>query len=155
MATDLRQMRVAVSLPETIRTRADGVRMDAVVKIAGEPDESAVFHLVEAETGLALPEPEWVGRIVRFFRLGEADAVRLDALRRTIEAKRAEGRRGSLGFGIAAREFCRLGVLPQGAVPLTTYLKTSETGRFVIVTDAFDLRSDPRIGASLDGLPPC
>ena len=153
--TDLRQLRVAVGMPEAIRTRKDGVRMDAILKIDGEPDRTSVFHLVETEEPDAPEDRGRQGRTTKQFRLGEGDLLRLEGMRKAIEASRSTGRKGSLGLGIAAREFCRLNALGSGPLAVTTYLKTSETGRYVVLTEGFDLRSDPRIAAALDGLPPC
>ena len=60
----------------------------------------------------------------------------------------------SLGFGIATQEFCRVAALPPGPLPVTSYLMTSETGRYAIPTEDADLRSLAKAG-ELAGLEPC
>ena len=61
----------------------------------------------------------------------------------------------SLGFGIATKEFCRVAALPPGPLPATSYLMTSETGRYVVLTEDADLRSRPKVKGELEGLEPC
>lgn len=88
------------------------------------------------------------------YRLSDEDLGRFDALRRSALQLHAEGRNVSLGFGIATKEFCRVAALPPGPLPATSYLMTSETGRYVILTEDADLRSLVKAG-ELAGLEPC
>jgi hypothetical protein len=153
--TEFRRLRIAVQLPAEVRTARSGVRLDSTVRVDGEPDAKAVFHLVEDLAADERPATPPLGHETRIYRLAEAEADRLDALRAEILRKKEEGKRGSLAVGIETREFCRAGEMPTGPVMLTTYLKTSETGRFILLTDRFDLRGDAKIGKALADLPPC
>nr|WP_294527086.1 hypothetical protein [uncultured Rhodopila sp.] len=78
--------------------------------------------------------------------------VTMDAVTR---GNGAADRTVSLGFGIATKAFCRVAALPPGPLPATSYLMTSETGRYVILTEADDLRSRPKLRGELEGLEPC
>ena len=58
-------------------------------------------------------------------------------------------------MGIAAKEFCLVGVLPPGPLLVTTYLLTSETRSYVVVTNDLDLSKEPAVVAELSRLKPC
>jgi hypothetical protein len=101
-----------------------------------------------------LPPEVLPGLATYAYRLSDEDLGRFDALRRSALQLHAEGRNVSLGFGIATKEFCRVAALPPGPLPATSYLMTSETGRYVILTEDADLRSLVKAG-ELAGLEPC
>ena len=63
--------------------------------------------------------------------------------------------RGSLGFGIATREFCLSGGKVPARYEASTYLMTARSSGWITVTDGFDLASDPRIAAGLATLGLC
>ena len=89
----------------------------------------------------------------RAYRLAPADIVRFDQVRRTVAAG---GAPGSLEIAVGVRQFCRTAALPSGPLRASTYLRTAETGTaWVTLIDGFDLRSDPRIAASLEAIAPC
>jgi hypothetical protein len=156
--TDLAVLRVGIRLPEAIKPRSDGVRMEAVTTIGDEPERKTTFLLVPAQESSAqagLPTAEPVGFTTSFYRLSDADRQRFETLRAELmQAKRA-GKHGSLGLGIAATEFCRLRAPPVGPLPTTTYLLTSETKRYVVVTEGYDLRQDRDIAKDLADLTSC
>jgi hypothetical protein len=155
LTTDLAELRVAIQLPNALRTRADGVKMIATVTFDGGLPRTEVLLLQEAKLdrdGSMTAKP---GFQTRGFRLRDVDVVRLEAIRTEIVAARAEGRRGSLGINIEAKEFCRASEISNGPVLSTTFLRTSETSDFLPVVRDFDLRSDARIRAALSELEPC
>jgi len=156
--TDLAALRVAVRLPDAIKPRPGGVNMDVVVKVSGEPDQKATFLLTETRdaadlSGLAAAARP--GFSTHAYRLAPSEIERLALIRAALSRKRQEGRGGSLGIGIATREFCLVGPLPSGPLLSTTYLSTSETRSYVVLTDDLDLRHEPRIAAGLSKLAPC
>jgi hypothetical protein len=155
LTTDLAELRVAIQLPNALRTRADGVKMIATVTFDGGARRTEVLLLQEAKLdrdGSMTAKP---GFHTRGFRLRNVDVVRLEAIRTEIVAARVQGRRGSLGIGIEAKEFCRAGEVGDGPVLSTTFLRTSETSDFIPVVRDFDLRSDAQIRAALSELELC
>ena len=77
-------------------------------------------------------------------------------MRATLLKQRQEGKRGgSLGIGIATKEFCLVGALPSGPLLSTTYLLTSETRSYVVVSNDLDLSKEPAFAAELARLRPC
>jgi hypothetical protein len=153
--TDFAKLRVAVQLPDAIRTRTDGVRMIASISYDGGVTRKETLYLREANLETDKPSGARRGFHTHGFSLREADVVRLEAIRAEIAAAKAEQRKGSLGFGIEAREFCRAGELGNGPVPITTFLRTAELPEFIPLLKDFDLRSDAHIGEALAKLPPC
>lgn len=156
--TDLDVMRVAIRLPGAMRPRPDGVEMQAVTRIGDAPERKTTFLLVPttdspAPDGLTDAVPPGFGTYV--YRLSVSDIQRFQALRADVSRHRQAGERSSLGLGIETKEFCRLLAVPEGPLPVTTYLLTSETGRYVIVTDGLDLRQDERTASELSNLGPC
>ena len=156
--TDLTKIRVAVQLPNALKPRTGGVSMDVVVKVGGEADQTTAFHLAEVRDPVelsALPGPVRAGFSSYVYRLAQPDAERFAALRAAVLAKRREGQSGSVGIGIAAKEFCAVGPLTSGALPTTTYLSTSETKGYVVVSRDFDLAQDKTIAQQLLRLGSC
>nr|WP_294554459.1 hypothetical protein [uncultured Rhodopila sp.] len=155
--TDPAVLRVAVRLPDAVKPRPGGVTMDAVAQESGAADRTTTFLLVETRDPAdvaGLPPDGLPGFATYAYRLSGGDLARFDALRRAVVRRHAEGRKVSLGFGIATKEFCRVAPLPPGPLPVTSYLMTSETGRYVILTEDADLRSLAKAG-ELAGLEPC
>lgn len=155
--TDLSMLRVAVQLPEFVRPRSGGVRLDVIVKISGAEDAKTSFALVEAgdmldRSGLPSPPP---GFSTYVYRLTPPDAVRFDSLRASIYAQRGSGKHGSVGMGVATKEFCRVGDARLASLPVTTYLMTSETRGYVAITRDLDLVQDSQMVAGLSALPDC
>lgn len=155
--TDLSMLRVAVQLPDALRPRAGGVKLDVVVKVTGEPETKTSFAMTEvadARERSALPPPP-AGASSTIYRLSPGDAARFDALRASVLEQSGKGRKGSMGLGVAAREFCRAGEAPSARLPVTIYLMTSETRSFVPVVKDFDLLGDPALAGGLASLDRC
>ena len=151
--TDLAALRVAVRLPDGLKPRVGGVNMDFSMKMGGAPDQQATLSLVETHepadlSGLPAARP---GFSIYAYRLAPTDVERL-ALMRAAQ-QRQGGKGGSLG--IAAKEFCLVGALPSGPLLVTTYVLTSETRSYVVVTNDLDLGREPAIVEALSRLKPC
>jgi hypothetical protein len=156
--TDLEALRVAVRLPESIKPRPGGINMNVVVKARGEPEQKMTMLLTETRnaadlSGLAAAVRP--GFSTYAYRLAPGDIERLTLLRADVSRKRQEGGGGSLSIGIATKEFCLVGPLPSGALLSTTYLWTSETRSYVVVTNDLDLRKEPATAAEISNLGPC
>jgi len=155
--TDLSMLRVAVQLPEVLRPRSGGVKLDVVTKVVGEAETRTSFAMMEmseARDRAGLPAPP-EGSAIHAYRLSPGDAARFEALRAAMFEQGRQGKRGSMGLGVAAKEFCRANAAPQAALPVTIYLMTSETKSFVPVVSDFDMLSDPALAGGLDSVQPC
>ncbi|OKO69813.1 hypothetical protein [Bradyrhizobium sp. AS23.2] len=155
--TDLSMLRVAVQLPDALRPRSGGVKLDVVTKLAGEAETKASFAMAEmsqTRDRADLPAPPR-GFSTYAYRLSPADATRFEALRASMVEQGRNGKRGSMGLGVAAKEFCRADAAPQASLLVTIYLMTSETKGFVPVVRDFDLLGDPAVAAGLESLQPC
>jgi hypothetical protein len=103
-----------------------------------------------------LPGAARPGFSIYAYRLAPSDIERLVLIRAALIKQRQSGKRGgSLGVGIAAREFCLVGALPSGPLLSTTYLLTSETGSYVVVSNNLDLSKEPAVAAELSRLKLC
>ena len=154
--TDLSMLRVAVQLPDALRPRSGGVKLDVVTKIAGEAESRTSFAMMEmsARERTGLPAPPR-GASVYGYRLSAEDAARFATLRAAMVEQGKNGRRGSMGLGVAAKEFCRATAAPEASLPVTIYLMTSETKSFVPVVRDFDLLGDPAMAGGLDAIQLC
>ncbi|MBR0730397.1 hypothetical protein M2189_006549 [Bradyrhizobium japonicum] len=155
--TDLSMLRVAVQLPDALRPRSGGVKLDVVAKVAGEAETKTSFAMMEMSDPrdrAGLPAPPQ-GSSTYAYRLSPGDAARFEALRASMVEQGKQGKRGSMGLGVAAREFCRANAAPQGSLPVTIYLMTSETKSFVPVVRDFDLLGDPAMAGGLESIQPC
>lgn len=89
------------------------------------------------------------------YRLSSEDAARFEVLRSSMIEQGQKGRRGSMGLGVAAKEFCRANAAPQASLLVTIYLMTSETKSLVPVVRDFDLLGDPAMAGGLESIQPC
>ncbi|OKO83864.1 hypothetical protein AC629_22200 [Bradyrhizobium sp. NAS80.1] len=155
--TDLSMLRVAVQLPDALRPRSGGVKLDVVTKLAGEAEAKTSFAMTEmsqTRDRVDLPAPPR-GFSIYAYRLSPADATRFEALRASMVEQGRNGKRGSMGLGVAAKEFCRADAAPQASLLVTIYLMTSETKGFVPVVRDFNLLGDPAMATGLESLEPC
>lgn len=158
VTTNVEALRVALQLPDGLRSRPGGVVMDLVLKRDGAPDVTEHFLMVETEgaadlAGLVPMQRPGFGLVA--FRLAAADVPRFRAVQATVIAARDHRQKGSLGFGIGAREFCLTGSSRPARMLASSYLLTAETQGWLTVTDQFDLDSDKTIAAGLAHLTPC
>jgi len=156
--TDPGTLRVAVRLPDGLKPRSGGVNMHVVARVSGEPEQKTTLLLTETHDAAdlsALADTARPGFSTYAYRLAPSDIVRFALLRAALFRKRQEGRTGSLGIGIATTEFCLVGSLPPGPLLSTTYLSTSETRSYVVVTNDLDLRNEQAVAAELSRLGPC
>jgi hypothetical protein len=156
--TDAEQLRVALQLPEGMQARPGGVALELVLKREGSADRNEQFLLVDTAAPAdmeGLVGRQKPGQRLTAFRIASADVPRFASVQAALlEAKRNRVR-GSLGFGIAAREFCLTSGKPPSRYPASTYLMTATSNGWITVTDGFDLASDPRIAVGLAALGPC
>ncbi len=157
MTTDVEELRVALRMPEAIRPRPQGVVMDAVLTVQGAQSKTP-FRLRPDDSGEPRPGLEAAARPgmgVHVYRLAASDVARFNALRRDLLKAQEDGKRASLGLGIETHEFCSAGPLTEGPLPASTYLLTSETGRFVLLISDYDLRRNETTRAQLAALDAC
>jgi len=156
--TNVDALRVALQLPNGLRSRSGGVVMDIVLKVAGLPDQTDQFLLVETHGAAELADLSSMQRegfSLTAYELAATDALQFRAVQAELVDARSRGQQGSLGFGIAAREFCLTGPSAPQRLVASTYLKTVETQGWLTVTDQFDLGADKTIAAGLAHLGPC
>jgi hypothetical protein len=156
--TDLTELRAGIALPESLQPLEgtvkltvlaetdDGmkIRRSFILEDGGTPDDLAGLR---ADAG--------ADANVHVYRLSDREAGDMESVRRDVLARKQEtGGGGRLEISIGA-EACRTGVLPDGSLPMTTYLKTSETETFVPLTRNVDLRTLTARSEVSAGLPPC
>jgi hypothetical protein len=152
--TDFATLRAGLRLPDALRPQPGGVELEVTLRMAGAPDEKSTFPLVELPAG-SLPDSGQLGKLDFIYRLSDADTRRFDAIREKTNVARQQNRRGSVVLSIAPKQFCLLRPLPDGPLPVTSYIQTSETKRFVVLTRDLDLRAEPQTAASLPNLKAC
>lgn len=156
--TDAEQLRVALQLPQGLQSRPGGVALELVLKRDGSPDRNEQFLLIDSaapEDLAGLVARQKPGQRLAVFRIASADVPRFASVQAAlVEAKRNRVR-GSLGFGIATREFCLSGGKPPSRYEASSYLMAAGSNGWITVTDGFDLASDPHIAAGLKTLGPC
>jgi len=159
--TRLAELRAGISLPADIRPLPGGVTMTIVAlpKDGGRHERKAVLEEVRDAGELAkLPVVAAPGRRFAVFRLSDGDAARIGAFREEMFiGPQNSGNRGSLA--LMAEKGCRLGDLSGKPIPMTSYLSTSETQDYVLLTRDIDLReavreADPKLDLAT-AIPPC
>jgi hypothetical protein len=162
--TDIARVRAAVKLPDSLRPRAGGVRMIVIMGLSGEPPQSQKFDLIEShdaddQTGLAAFAAP--GSVVYAYHLAPDDVARLERVRADMIARattlKQQGKNpgSNLTIKIDAEEVCRTRDLGSEPLLTTTYVKTGETGQYVIALRDVDLRLEPAVKDKIDTMPPC
>jgi hypothetical protein len=158
MSTDLRQLRVAVVLPKAIRPGENGIEMVTVLKPEGGVPKTTKLRLDQS-----FAQADFVGLPTRlnpdqkiYVYLMKADeGARLEEIRRTAKAMKKTGQKGSLDIAFSFKNFCADAALPAGAILASTYVSSSETNEYVLLTRDVDLRRDAALKKVLDDLPSC
>ena len=156
--TDFSVMMVALAAPRSIDAVAGSVRVEFKSRVDDSPERMDTFMLTRTTTPVDLTDI--VGSLresesLSVYALPPEEASRLTAARDRLIAERAAGHKVTASIGVTARSFCLAGGAPTGDLLVTTYLRTSETQRFVPLVRDFDLASQPDLAASLRTLPPC
>ena len=137
--TDVNQLSVAVDLPHAYRVREDGVTMTLELKKKdGSETKKETFILttsLNSEDKLLLAKISEPGRQIIAYRIRPSDIKRFNALRKfTIENRPSKLWEGSFSVGANA---CRIHSDNPQTLPVTLYLKSSETKAFVpFIVDA-------------------
>ena len=158
MTTDLARMRVAIALPVVLAPKAGGVVMEMKYQSGQESEKQEKLLLVQTQSSvdrIGLPTDAGTGQALYVFKLSQADVQKLSELRTSVAAAKARHEKGSLGLGIAAKEFCKLGDLPDGPALTTSYVLTSENDGYVTMSRDFNLRSDAKVSEGLAKLEKC
>ena len=158
MTTDLARMRIAIALPMALAPKPDGVVMELKFQAGQELEKRENLLLVQSQTSvdrIGLPTDAGTGQALYVFKLSQADVQKLGELRTSVSAAKARHEKGSLGLGIAAKEFCKLGDLPDGPALTTSYVLTSENDGYVTMSRDFNLRSDAKTAEGLAKLEKC
>jgi hypothetical protein len=151
--TEIAAIRAGIALPETLVPMPDSVKLTFLAETDDGMTVRRSFTLEEDLAAQASGELEAEPN-VRVYRLKEREVGELAVARAEVLARGKSGNGGRLEISVGA-EACRTGPLPQGSLPMSTYLKTSETKSFVALTRDVDLRAlggNPDLG---DSIPPC
>ncbi len=158
MTSDLSRLRIALATPAALRPRPGGVNMEVTIGQAGKAPEKKVIRLVEtteAADFVGLPASGQGGQSLHAYKMSREGIAELEAVRREAAATRADKKKGSLGIGVAAKEFCLAGALPDGALLASTWMATSETGGYVVIARDYDLRDDRQVAESIATMDRC
>jgi len=155
MTLDVKQLRVAVDMPNGLRVRENGAVIAVGLReAAGGParEERVVLEdVTNTERGpISDPSPQ-----ARIFRIPQHDVARLEALRETIRQRKAAYPDDTKGYLTVTSAACRTAQLPDGPLRVNTWLKTSADEPYFILTRQVDIRSlVPRRDLALE-LPSC
>ena len=141
--TDLTQFAAGVGMPRSLVPLPDSARLN--VTVTARDGTESVYPVRLAPSPLqedwdALRHDAGNERTVVAYRIPPGELARLEAFRAAF-LKQRSGAKGApelrLSVGAAA---CHTGDLPEGALPMTTYVRTVETGSFVELLAGLDLR---------------
>ncbi|MGL4976228.1 MAG: hypothetical protein ACRC56_13095 [Bosea sp. (in: a-proteobacteria)] len=159
--TSLQDLRAAVLIPAQIRPAPKGVTLTVVSMPANGGRHERVFALepVTDPTDLSrLPTHDAGKTRLMAYRLAPRDSAQLDVFRQEMQQiAKQNGRKNKGSISISADKICHTDSLPQGPLHMTSYLKTSETGDYVVLTKDVDLR-DMAARHKIDlgtAIPPC
>jgi hypothetical protein len=152
--SDPAQLRAAIKLPRSLRTRPNGVSLRIAVRVGRTPEDARDFLLHEVPAPPELARDADADSHVFAYRIDEADLPRLAVFRAELIAKKSSGQRGSSSISVQPQA-CKTTELAEGPVHLTTYLRTAETGSYVTLARDVDLRTVAPEHAIVDRIPGC
>lgn len=152
--SDPAQLRAAIKLPRSLRTRPNGVSLRIAVQVGRTPEESREFLLRELAPPAELAHEAGADSAIFAYRIDDADLPRLAAFRAELMARKRSGQSGSISISVRPQA-CKAAELPDGPVYLTTYLRTAETGSYVALARDIDLRALPAADAVVEKIPRC
>lgn len=143
--TDPARLRVAVRHPDWIRVPPGAAVMEVEQrdKRSGERVLGATIAFAPSGAGedlATLAQERRSGSRLVVFRVAPEDAARLREVQKRIREQSPEQRsrlEGSLSVRVSG---CRVGEMPEGPVPVSTYLAASEFDGFLPLVRDFDLR---------------
>ena len=95
------------------------------------------------------------GDALGIYALTADDVARVTAIRDELVAASEAGEKVTASINVTAKAFCLRGDSLPSSLLVTTYIKTSETGRFVPLIRGYDLADQPELTAGLKDLPAC
>jgi hypothetical protein len=144
--TDPEQLMIAVRHPDWIRIPKGGAVM--VIEERGRPQgpvvqrDEIVFERIEGANEPAGLAPERrSGTTLSVFAVSPDDAERVRSVQRRLGARRSQDASRASGSLSVSVKGCRVGPVPEGPVPVSTYLAASEFDGFVPLLRDFDLRA--------------
>lgn len=157
-STELEEFRIGIKLPDGIRPEREGIKLETILKISGEKDLNTTFILVGSKditdekflSSYLIPEYK-----VYSFKLSPQDIQRFQELRKKSYDNKKLNKSVSLGFGISIKEFCIQNALLDKPIQITTFIKTSEIGKYIILTKEHDLREDKNVILELNKIQNC
>jgi hypothetical protein len=156
--TDLSALVAGVELPQELQPLPEGARLIISVQHGdGTRQERSVklapSHAIADRDPLRAHAP--AGASVAAYRVAPEELPALERFRAEVREQRARSGTASRLMLSVAADSCRAGPLPDGPLPLTTYLKTSETGEFVALARNLDLRALAGDRAITQRIPAC
>lgn len=149
--TEASALRVAVSVPDTIRPQSDGVQMIGNITPPGGQPRVHFFDLA----ALPLDQANLPGRpgmAQYLYRIAPDDLAVFDAFRTAARRNKAAGGKWSLTVN---PPLCHTAEVLPDRIPLEILLKTAELDRFVTLTKVADMRDEISDGDLNTIAPPC
>jgi hypothetical protein len=154
--TDFAAVRVALATPAALQPEAGGVRLILTRRIGATAEDRATFALAEVPVSADLAALHAdAGGILHVYALAPDDAARMGRLRDELLRARAAGETATASFSVASEGYCRRGARLPERLPISTYLRTAETGDFVPLVVGFDLATQPGVIEALRTRPVC
>lgn len=156
--TNLALLRVAVRAPDILRIQDGDVRVHLdMTSQNGALHQSQDFALEAVgkdDRDVGLASEQRPGTAIGVYRLKDRDAQRFEAMRQAAlqDAGKKRGK-DSMSISVGASG-CLLAPRPE-ALPVSAYLKTEETGKFVKIVDDLDLTKLKDRYPNLPPVKPC
>lgn len=147
--TDPEQLMVAVRHPDWIRIPQGGAVM--IIKERSAPEgpvvqrDEIVFERIEgAREPAGLASERRNGTTLSVFAVAPGDADRVRSVQRRLGARRSQDASRASGSLSVSVKGCRVGPVPEGPVPVSTFLAAGEFDGFVPLLRDFDLKAAMR-----------
>lgn len=152
--TDPDKLRVALKLPRVLKAHAERTVLRITVGLADGAGEARNFALRAVSEGDALMDEVDAGTEISTYALATRDVAELRMFRSALMQRQKKGAGGSLTI-VVQPDACRTAPPPEGPIRFSTFLKTSETGGYVVLARDVDLRTVDPTQDIVAKIPPC
>jgi hypothetical protein len=156
MTVDPTDVRVAVRVPEWFAEQLYGVTMTIGTSLEDKPLISEAFKLESiplALTGKTLNAEQKKGFNLYAYRIKPSDIARVLQTRELSKKHKAESGNKVQGSLLIHVDACRKATLPEGEIPVSTYLRFDVASDFMPLTVDYDLKQEAT-GKELEAILP-
>ncbi|QCK88094.1 hypothetical protein E8L99_21200 [Phreatobacter aquaticus] len=155
---DMDDVRAALRLPAMLRVRPGDAVMTIKTRVDGGNPTEDRFVLVESTVErerVEMAAEARAGAGISIWRIAPGDVPRVAAIQQRVRASLVQGPRVRGSLEIQVSGGCRTAPIPEGAVPMSSFLKPARGETYITLVSDLDLRRVIPLGDWQAKIPEC